>query len=62
MEEYILSKYKIYCNDNGIIMQQPSSIEIKRKHAYLMYGRRIIVKYNTETGEFFGQRKRMPIF
>ncbi len=36
MEEQILSKYQQHCENNSIIMQQPSVIEVKRKYAYLL--------------------------
>lgn len=52
MEEQILTKYQKHCADNGIVMQQPSVLEVKRKYAYLINSKSIIAKYNLRTGEF----------
>nr|DAU03326.1 MAG TPA: hypothetical protein [Caudoviricetes sp.] len=52
MEELILSKYQKHCENNSIIMQQPSGIEVKRKYAYLFNSKRIIARYVLKTGKF----------
>lgn len=52
MKEQILSKYQQHCENNSVIMQQPSVIEVKRKYAYLFNGKGIIARYVLKTGEF----------
>lgn len=52
MEEEILLKYQKYCENKSIIMQQPSSIKVKRKYAYLFNNKRIIARYVLKTDKF----------
>lgn len=52
MKEQILSKYQQHCENNNIVMQRLSGIEVKRKYAYLFNGKGIIARYVIKTGEF----------